>query len=141
MANAKNEVDDWYEKYRKQQEEYQKNAIEYLREFAARLKPFKIKKLYAQYNGSGDSGDFEELGIEFEDDADAGTAGNTLEHVLRALNMDEDSLKDKLWPLLPAGWEINEGSYGELTLDVATGQIRRVHNERIEEINTTEDEL
>lgn len=123
----------WYEKYMKQRENAENNAADSLRELATRLKPFGVKTLTANYNGYGDSGDFESIDVTPEN--------LNLPDILGAINTTEDSLKDLLWPLLPGGWEINEGSYGEIVLDIDTGKIRRTHNERIQEINTTEDEL
>ncbi len=134
MADEAENIAAWYEKYRKNQEERERKAIAQIRELAEKLKPFNVTKMVATYDGSGDSGDFEDISLE-------GTDTTDLEDVLGRIGMDRDSLADMLWPLLPSGWEINEGSYGELTLDVATGKMHRVHNQRIEDVDTTEDEV
>lgn len=126
-------VNDWYKRYEAQQKIAHESATARLRDLAPRLAKFGVEKLVAAYDGSGDSGDFEDISLEPE--------SLKLDDVLLAVGISRDALADMLWPLLPCGWEINEGSYGELTLDAKTGKIHRVHNERIEEINTTEEEF
>lgn len=123
----------WYENYQKKQSERHENAVASVKELAARLKPFGVTKLVATYDGYGDSGDFEDVSLEPDT--------LNLEDVLGAANTSRQSVIDALWPLLPGGFEINEGSYGELVLDVETGKIHRTHNKRIETVETTEDEL
>jgi hypothetical protein len=134
MSNADDfDFDHWHENYKKKEQEKREAGISGLRNLAPQLKELGVTEVHAEYNGSGDSGDFEAVYATPND--------NDIEQVLNPLGLTLDGFKDMLWPLLPAGWEINEGSYGELVLDTATGKINRVHNERIEEVETTEDEL
>lgn len=137
MADRRDDFADWHKQYLKQKEASEQAAVSELRELAAKLTQFKVKELCATYNGSGDSGDFEDIDLNFED----GAAHRSLEDVLAALNTNVDELTQKLWPLLPGGWEVDDGSFGTLTLDVKTGKIHREHNRRIESIDTTEDDF
>lgn len=43
---------------------------------------------------------------------------------------------DSAFELLPGGWEINEGSYGTITIDIATEQITVGHNERYTDVRS-----
>jgi len=45
----------------------------------------------------------------------------------------QDELLNVVSSLLPGGWEINEGSRGEVTFDIHTGQIDHHHTEYVTE--------
>lgn len=42
-----------------------------------------------------------------------------------------------MFNLLPDGWEIDEGSYGEITVDTMTTDITVEHNERYTDIRSS----
>lgn len=44
---------------------------------------------------------------------------------------------DAMYDFLPGGWEINDGSFGEINVEVANGRVSVEHNERIVDINTS----
>jgi hypothetical protein len=67
-----------------------------------------ITRVTARFDGCGDSGQVEELTAE----PDPAALDDPL----------AQALEDFLLGLLPGGWEINEGGYGELAVDVATGR-------------------
>jgi hypothetical protein len=71
----------------------------------------------ARFDGSGDSGQIEAFTVEPE----------TV--VLGAL---EEELEDFLVEQLPGGWEINAGSFGEFTVDMAAGAVTVQASWRIE---------
>jgi hypothetical protein len=51
-------------------------------------------------------------------------------------NVIESEITEEAFELLPGGWEINEGSFGTVLVDAASGDIAIEHNERITEYNT-----
>jgi hypothetical protein len=79
------------------------------RRLARPLSRLGIMRITAHFDGYGDSGQMEELTVEPE--------SAVLDGAL------EDELQDFLLDQLPGGWEINEGSYGEFTIDVTGGQV------------------
>lgn len=124
-----------------------------------------VTKIEAEYDGSGDSGDFNGILFRFDDPA-VHTDSELLNHSsLRnsgsqnTMYMDQfkrahctaapdkpapivtiahmEQLQEAMWQLLPGGWEINEGSFGAIVIDVLRRNIKREHNERIVEIDTT----
>ncbi len=74
-----------------------------------RLARLDITSITAQFDGYGDSGCLEEPTIE--------PPSVVLDEALRG------ELEELLLGLLPGGWEINEGSFGDFTIDVAAGQV------------------
>ena len=48
-----------------------------------------------------------------------------------------DELQDALLQLLPEYWNYDDGSFGEIEIDVVKGEIKVEHNERIVEVRTT----
>ena len=126
------------------------------------LEAFGVTKIIAEYAGSGDSGDFERIEFRFDDkmaQVDP-QIGNTTEtsvlsarlfkhqyvrglHNPDAILTDEcyTSFLDAVFSLLPGGWEIEAGSFGVIEINTATKKVRMVHNERIEDVNTSETEL
>lgn len=50
-------------------------------------------------------------------------------------------MEEYVCAILPGGWEINEGSYGQVEIDIATFKSKVVHNERVLEEITTEFEV
>lgn len=109
----------------------------------------------AEFDGQGDSGDLNLAGAFKADNED-------VEATLREIpcktiypqhkhgqeptfetNLAE-ALKDLFYLVLETahgGWEINEGAFGKMTLDVETGKITTEFNQRIEETAYSEDEF
>ena len=48
-----------------------------------------------------------------------------------------DEFLDAMFELLPGGWEINDGSYGEITVEISNGEITVQHNERITDVESS----
>ena len=88
-----------------------------------------ISKIRITYDGSGDSGCFDAQ--KYSD-----SEGNDVE-----ADFLNDAVEEYVCSILPGGWEINEGSYGQVEIDVATCKSKVVHNERVLEEITTEFEV
>lgn len=143
-----------------------KEPKEAVKEFCKKLRLLGVTKISADYDGSGDSGDFNGVCYMFTPDAVSndndivrhtrltGRPDSMMSHSFRKnyiadvseeeqiVSVEEiDIFEGLLFELLPGGWEINSGSFGEITVNTETGKICVEHNERIEEINTSNYEL
>ncbi len=98
------------------------------RELVQQLQRLGVETVTAEYDGSGDSGqiDVPEFGAVKVPDALATAV--------------QDLFYDVLGDLY-AGWEVNEGSFGEFEWDVKQNRINLVHNARIESCETEEQVL
>lgn len=116
-----------------------KSAIPFLAELG-------IKMIVMEYNGEGDSGDIESFTITGK--ATAPTTTDALDKALERFSPESgarerfctDKLKDYAFEILPGGFEINEGSYGQVIVDCENNKVRLEHSERIMEINYNERE-
>lgn len=86
-----------------------------------RLKKWGVAKVEAEYSGYGDSGSIDEISY-----LDA--AGEPVNMNLVRPASDPD-IENVMYELLPAGFEINDGSQGMLTLDVQAGTVTVNHGE------------
>jgi hypothetical protein len=79
-----------------------------------------VATVKVRYDGAGDDGSIEEF---------------TYDPALRAGLPEglEGMIEDYVIWHLPEGWEINSGSYGTITVDVATGRAKHDHNWRLED--------
>lgn len=138
--------------------------VKTIKDFCALLRTFgsPIITILAEYDGSGDSGDMDvSAKIPAPQNVAPGNTvingvQNTNNYVYRRFRQafdDElkdpdmekigltatrlDEVEDAMFSLLPGGWEINDGSFGEITIDVQTGEIEVTHNERYTEVNTS----
>ncbi len=85
------------------------------------LNQFGVADIEAAYSGYGDSGAID--GIQFRD-----SAGQRVERTTLPTTLIEE-LESCLYEFLPAGFEINDGGQGTLTLDVETAKITLKHQE------------
>lgn len=95
-----------------------------------RLRDLGVATATAHYEGYGDSG-------EIEDPAAKDATGK---EVALPAEMAE-AVKDAAYEYLEqshGGWEINEGSFGDFSIDVASGRQRLEHNERFESTEYSE---
>lgn len=98
------------------------------------------------YNGSGDSGEVDgpyfngkDIPSDVRGSLDAldykfDYARSTWDSATNSYVYDNDlkhSLLSFISNLLPPGWEINEGSYGDVLLDINSGNITVKHNQNI----------
>lgn len=137
------------------------SAVETIKNFCKLLSAYNVTQITANYDGSGDSGDFDGITVRQLptpaqiDRAAANTSnpgGLTLEATTtswstfkRQLSSDPNGLitakhlenfEEALFDLLPSGWEIDSGSYGEIHVTIADETIQVEHNERIEEVRS-----
>ena len=86
-----------------------------------RLKQWGVAKVRAEYSGYGDSGSID--GISYLD-----AAG---EHVNMSLvrPASDPDIENAIYEFLPAGFEINDGSQGTLTIDVHAGAVTVNHGQ------------
>ena len=53
----------------------------------------------------------------------------------------KEIIDEILCQFLPGGWEINDGSYGTVQIDVKKKTVSIEHNERYTEVNSSEEEI
>jgi hypothetical protein len=81
-----------------------------------------VDSIQVGYNGEGDSGDISYL-IYFD------VAGEPAKYKLSAEN--EEKLRDACFNLLPSGFEINDGGFGVIKIDIRKRVITVEHSTRI----------
>ncbi len=88
-----------------------------------------IVRISITYDGCGDSGCF-------DDQQYFDSQGHDLDG--QAMN---DAVEDYVCAILPGGWEIDAGSYGEVEIDLTTGKSKVLHTQRVVEEITEEFEV
>jgi hypothetical protein len=84
-----------------------------------------VANVEAAYSGYGDSGAID--GVQFRDKSGVRVEREKIPAVLT------EKLENVLYEFLPAGFEINDGGQGTLTLDVQTGTVKLEHQENYTE--------
>jgi len=107
----------------------EKLAREALGAICEQLAKLNIQLAKIHYDGYGDSGSVERV---------TATAGEVEIELPEPLS---EKLAEAADCLLPFGWEINDGSFGELVIDVAARKVTREHNWRVEETEYEEEEF
>lgn len=121
---------------------------------------YNVKEIHADYDGSGDSGDLNlrvilhttpaKVDAEVKNTSQPSTIGTSDRHryfedwVAEITNTPNSMVTKELaaefeeavFDLLPSGWEINDGSYGEIIVDIASEKITVEHNERYTEVRS-----
>jgi hypothetical protein len=87
------------------------------------LAKHRVANIEAAYSGYGDSGGID--GIQYRDEA-----GIRVDRASLPAPVVEQ-LENVLYEFLPAGFEINDGGQGMLTLDVQTAKITLAHQENV----------
>jgi hypothetical protein len=113
------ESSDWYRQWEEQQERERQEGRDAVIAACARLQKLGVTRVTIPYDGCGDSGTV---------DDPIGYRGD--EEIELPQDLSE-SLVSAAYNLLPGGWEINEGSSGELTLDIPQRSLRRNHAWRV----------
>jgi hypothetical protein len=121
---------DWWAKYQKDQEVRRTANKEEKLPLLAKLKDAGIHKLVISYEGSGDSG-------EIHNHVVYGKDGEEAPILLDGLEEEVDEFCYQLLQDNYGGWEINEGSFGEIVMMPTPRRITYTHNQRIEEVETT----
>jgi hypothetical protein len=121
-----------------------KNAVpvceetEDVREIRERCKDLRAagwKTLSVTYQGSGDSCDGFCFSLGNEEETFNFSA---VPATLLPAHFNMSKLEQRLWSLLPEGFENNEGGDGEICIDVETGEIHVKHNHYYVESNFAE---
>jgi len=84
-----------------------------------------VANVEAAYSGYGDSGAID--GVQFRDKSGVRVEREKIPAALT------EKLENVLYEFLPAGFEINDGGQGTLTLDVQTGTVKLEHEENYTE--------
>lgn len=138
----------------------QMDAVQQIKNFCKLLSAYGISRVEATYDGSGDSGDVTDVEgtrqlTQQEIDARVAAGKPTNPTGLEIVNLRDwleknvfrkpdalitknqyENFLDNLFSLLPVGWEINGGSFGEVTVIVGEEKITIDHNARYVEINS-----
>jgi hypothetical protein len=135
--------------------------VQTIKQFCKLLASYNVYMIHGSYDGSGDSGDMD-ISIQWQNKTEQpvghtapaygdqapsnGGAWDSLSSARKRLtevkdaiitNKMVDDFEDAMFQLIPGGWEINDGSFGEIDVTVATGAIEVTHNERYTEVNTS----
>ncbi len=102
-------------------------------EIIPRLKQWGVSKVRAEYSGYGDSGCID--GITY---LDAHGQPVNMDMVRAASDPD---IENVVYEFLPAGFEINDGSQGTLTVNVAAGTVTIEHGENYTETRDSTQEF
>ena len=119
-------AEDWMANYYREAAEREAKARASLKYTAGMLALFGVETATSTFDGYGDEGTIDDP--VFAPNPPAGLPDGTA-----------DAIKDAFADLLPGGWEINEGSFGSVRLDVATGEAA-LEIEAREEEDTDEDD-
>jgi hypothetical protein len=124
-------------KYHQKQKDKQKAGKNFLLSLCPALKAAKIRFLTAHYDGCGDEGFIESDGIHAYTDAKRTEKAENPPFTARQV---ADAAYDVLEGAYP-GWEINEGSFGDVVLDVKNATVKIEHNFRVESSEYYETEV
>ena len=100
---------------------------------ARQLKDAAVATVHIFYDGCGDSGQIET--IEY-----TGANGKAID-IAGRVAITESELLDLFYDLIEvrhAGWENNDGAFGEFGWDLATGSLKHSHSDRFTDYETTE---
>jgi hypothetical protein len=120
-------------------ERYHREKLENVRknlpEAGRQLQSAGVTRVDIYYDGCGDSGQIED--VRYFD------AQRALIKTAPTLTITEDALRDLFYDLLEsrhAGWENNDGAFGEFEWDLTADTLKHSHSERYVECETTEHE-
>jgi hypothetical protein len=123
---------DWLDKYYRESLE---NLRRRLPEAARVLREAGVARVRVDYDGSGDSGQIEQIGYLGADGAELNLSGT--------LSFPENELMDLFYDLIQVrhpGWENNDGAYGDFEWDLTKDTLYHTHNDRFTDYDTTEHE-
>jgi len=118
---------DWFKNYMEEKNKLEKENKVVLKGICSELYAKGVTTISMTYDGSGDSGEIDSIAASDGDGKNVELADDT-----------SVKLKDLLEVFLPDGWEINEGSYGEMEITLPEGKLHIDHSERIVETNSSE---
>ena len=152
MSNIHQEI---MEKMRKEREENERRASSGRAVLIKLLREHGVKKVFVGFDGCGDSGNVgEPMYHAAPNGFGSKEAPNTtfesriwekggVQTVSRNKTINE-LVEDLCYTLLSCsrpGWEINEGAFGEFTIDVEKDAVALEFNQRIESVETSEEDF
>ena len=102
-------------------------------EIIPRLKQWGVAKVKAEYSGYGDSGAINHIAY-----LDAQDQPVNMDMVRAA---SDPEIENVVYEFLPAGFEINDGGQGDVTIDVAAGTVKLEHGENYTETRDSTQEF
>lgn len=138
-------TDDLMDRWKQEQEEKRRAALEAIREHLARHP--EIATIAVTYDGYGDSGQIESIGYystapdEVEEALDAILGETDLKPLSIRNGKLDTAVENYAYAVLPIGWENDAGSFGKILLDATTLKGRISHDYRIEETEHEEFEI
>lgn len=147
--------------YQEERDEKKRKNKESLKEVCVTLFNAGITSVEVHYDGYGDSGQIEDVllfkgdkQLKDEEVASLGLPTSTIqEYNYNAKSNSPDpryitkectlvtKIEDCAYDFLPGGWEINEGSFGDLKINTETAKATLEHNYRIQETEYSEEEF
>jgi hypothetical protein len=128
-------------------------SAETIKNFCSILQAANVVHVEGSYDGSGDSGD---MTLRFRVETPRRNPGNhppstqstsCSDHEMRCVMTSGpaavttpdmfDAFTNAMFDLLPGGWEIDDGSYGDINVDVLTKEITVEHNERYTDVRSS----
>lgn len=109
--------------YKTSQEDREKAAKEALIAIMPELFAAGMFKIHASYNGEGDSGDIDEVY--------ATDVNDNYFPWPDSLSELRDKVREILWVFIPGGFEINDGSMGEITIELSARKVSHEHKDRV----------
>ena len=137
-----NITSDWLDKYKADAKRQAKRLAAAKPHILAALKAKGIRSVSVEYDGSCDEGQIGEIsatGRKAKPATLKGSACLNLDGDRRSYTLTE-ALEAFTWEVLLAyhdGFEINDGGYGTLNIDVAKGTITLDHNDRFTDVTNT----
>lgn len=129
-------TDAWWQQVQEQRRQASLSAAQCLKDACPTLAGSGITSVVWRYDGYGDSGEI--TGAEIKGNDKAPQNLEALKTLCKLSDQDGqhalnyDNLENAVWQLLPAGFENNEGGFGEVALDVVNGGVQVRHNYRVE---------
>lgn len=127
-------------------EQRRQDAVTQLKACAAPLAALGVRRVIWSYDGYGDSGQIENC--EVQPTSETGPTNiEQLQEILKTVDAETqkqlsvEALENLVYEILPDGFEINDGSHGEVTLDTDTAGIHIGHNERYTDSRYSEQNL
>jgi hypothetical protein len=123
-------AEDWEKEWQRKNEERSKENAGTLQSLFKDLREAGVAIVTVEYDGSGDSGDVQDVTLE---DAKGNKMGVDFDERCRSATYEALECRH-------GGWEINEGSFGNVVFDIRNGKVRFEHNERVMEATLHESE-
>jgi hypothetical protein len=109
------------------------NVRERLPKAARQLQDAGVASVHIFYDGCGDSGQIESIDYTGADGGSIDIAGRVAIKKSELLEIFYDLLEVR-----HAGWENNDGAFGEFDWDLASDSLKHSHNDRFTDYETTE---